>query len=105
MSVDVSSILSNVNLNALVPSSTDVINNLILGAGTSVVLAGLKSKAGADAMDPLGLFHKDAPPAPPAAVNNPNVVVGPTITASAFSALAPAAQAQLAASGVHIIAG
>lgn len=96
--VDVSSVLSNVNLNALLPSSGEILNNLALGAATSVVLAGIKTSAGKDALDPLGLFHgKES--------NNPSAVVGPTITASAFAMLPPATQAQLTASGVHIIAG
>lgn len=95
--VDVANVLSNVNLNSLLPSSTDVLNNIALGAATSVVLAGIKTSAGQQALDPLGLF--------PHPSNNPNAVQGATITASAFASLAPAAQAQLTASGVHIIAG
>ena len=37
--------------------------------------------------------------------NNPNAIVGATITASAFSSLPPAAQTQALASGIHIVAG
>lgn len=87
------------DLTNLIPSSQDIVQNVILGAGTSVVLAGLKSQAGGDAIDPLHLFHQNAPN------NNPNAVIGPTITASAFAALPPGSQQQLAASGVHIVAG
>jgi hypothetical protein len=87
------------DLTNLIPSSTDIVQNVILGAGTSVVLAGLKSQAGGDALDPLHIFHKDSPN------NNPNNTIGPTITASAFAALPPASQQQLAASGVHIVSG
>jgi len=100
MGFDLSSLSSlSSSIGSLIPSSADILQNVALGAATSVVLAGMKSSAGQDAIDPLGLFHKDAP------ANNPNAVVGPTITASAFATMAPAVQAQLAASGVHIIAG
>jgi hypothetical protein len=88
------------DLTNLIPSSSDILNQVILGAGTSVVLAGLKSQAGQSALDPLGLFHKETAPA-----NNPNAIVGPTITASAFAALPAATQTQLTAAGVHIVAG
>jgi hypothetical protein len=93
------------NIGSLLPSGSQLAENIALGAATSVVLAGVKSQGGQDALDPLHLFHKDAPPATPTQLNNPNVVIGPTITASAFASLPPATQAQLAASGVHIVAG
>lgn len=97
MGVNLTGIVGDVT--NLIPSSTDVLQQVIVGAGASVVLAGLKTSAGADAIDPLHIFHKDSPN------NNPNNIIGPTITASAFSALPPATQAQLAASGVHIVTG
>ena len=87
------------DLGNLIPSSTDVLQQVIVGAGASVVLAGLKTNAGMDALDPLHIIHKDTPN------NNPNNVVGPTITASAFSSLPPASQTQVLASGVHVVAG
>ena len=87
------------DLTNLIPSSTDHMQQVAIGAGASVVLAGLKSSAGMDAIDPLHIIHKDAPN------NNPNNIVGATVTASAFAALPPAAQASLSASGVHIVAG
>lgn len=100
MGLDLSSLSAlSSSLGSLIPSSSDVIQNVALGAATSIVLAGIKSSAGQDAIDPLGLFHKDAP------ANNPNAVVGPTVTASAYAAMPAAVQAQLAASGVHIVAG
>lgn len=100
MGFDVSSLSSlSSSLGNLIPSSSDILQNVALGAATSVVLAGMKSSAGQDAIDPLGLFHQHAP------ANNPNAMVGPTVTASAFAAMPPATQAQLAAAGVHIVAG
>lgn len=97
MSVNLTGVLSD--LSSAIPSSNDVLQQVLVGAGASVVLAGLKTNAGMDAIDPLHIIHKDTPN------NNPNNVVGPTITASAFGALPPAAQAQVLASGVHIVAG
>lgn len=99
------SALGPINLGAILPSTSDIATNLALGAATSVVLAGVKSNAGQDALDPLHLFHHDAPPPTPAQVNNPNVVVGPTATASALGALSPQGQAQFWASGGHLVAG
>jgi hypothetical protein len=104
MGLDLTSLSSlTSSLGALVPNSSDILQNVALGAATSVVMAGMKSQAGADALDPLQLFHKDAPQVSPA--NNPNAVVGATITASAFAALPAGTQAQLTAAGVHIVAG
>ena|SRR5438874_13009479 len=99
MSLDLSNFGGLVsNLGSLLPSQESIIQNVALGAATSVVIAGLKSDSGKNALDPLGLFHgREA--------NNPSSVVGPTVTASAFASLPPATQAQLAASGVHIVAG
>ena len=105
MNLDLNSV-SNA-LSSYMPSGNALVQNIALGAATSVVLAGLKQQVGSGAMDPLNLFpHPAAAPAAPAAQsNNPSAVVGPTITASAFASLPPATQAQLSASGVHIVAG
>ena len=88
------------DLTNLIPSSSDLIQQVILGAGAGVVLAGIKSSGGQDILDPLQIFHKNAPAGAPA-----NVVVGATVAASAFAAMPPAAQQALVAQGVHIIAG
>lgn len=97
MAVNLTGIVGD--LSSLIPSSTDVLQQVIIGAGATTVLAGLKTQAGMDAVDPLQIFHKDQPN------NNPNNIVGATITASAFAALPPAAQTQALASGVHIVSG
>lgn len=101
MTVALTGIVSD--LTNLIPSSSDLIQQMIIGAGASVVLAGVKTGAGQDALDPLHLFHKD--PAPVAPTNNPNMVVGASITASAFAAMPAASQTALLAAGVHIVAG
>lgn len=97
MGVNLTGVLSD--LSSAIPSSQDVLQQVMVGAGASVVLAGLKTNAGMDAIDPLHIIHKDTPN------NNPNNVVGPTITSSAFGALTPQARAQVLASGVHIVSG
>ncbi len=83
------------DLSSLIPSSSDVLQQVIVGAGASVVLAGLKTQAGVDAIDPLHIFHKDGG----------STIVGKTIPASAFNALDAAGKAQVLASGVSIVAG
>jgi len=82
------------DLSSAIPSSTDILQQVMIGAGASVVLAGLKSQSGLDAVDPLHIIHKDQPT---------SVVVGKTISAAAFSALSPAAQAQIMAGGYSIV--
>lgn len=95
--------LANVEstLSSLVPNTNDVLQSIAVSAASGVVLAGLKQQIGAGALDPLGLFSKSGA----AQANNPSAVVGPTVTASAFSALTPAAQAAVLAAGGHIVAG
>ena len=93
MAFDINSVLGG--LGSIVPSTNELANQIALGAATSVVLAGLKSSAGQDAVDPLHIFHKDGG----------STIVGKTIAASAFNALDAAGKAQVLASGVSIVAG
>jgi hypothetical protein len=89
-------------LGSLMPSGSSIIQQIALGAASGVVLSGLKAQvASGQIPDPLNLTGA----AHPAPANNPNQVVGPTVTASAFAQLPPAVQAQLTAAGVHIVAG
>lgn len=90
------------NLGSLMPSGSAIMENVLTGAAASVVLKGLQA-GGANTLDPLGLFPK--PAAAVAATNNPAVVTGPTITASAFASLPAASQGALLAAGAHIVAG
>lgn len=87
------------DLTNLIPSSSDILQQVLLGAGASVVLSGLKTSQGMDAIDPLHLIHKDAPN------NNPNNIIGATITASALAQLPPATQASVLAGGAHVVSG
>jgi hypothetical protein len=83
----------------LLPSNQELLQSIAVSAASGVVLAGIKQQLASGALDPLGLFQNQAPS------NNPNAITGPTVTASAFAALAPAVQAQLTAADVHIVAG
>lgn len=91
MAFDLSSVLGGVG--NILPSQNELVNNIVLGAVTSVVLSGLKSQSGQDALDPLHLFHKDGT----------STIVGKTISAAAFASLPPASQAMLMAQGYSIV--
>ncbi len=74
---------------------------VLLGAGASVVLAGLKTNAGVDAVDPLHIFHH--PAAADGAPGGTSSVVGKSITAAALGALPAATQAQILQQGYVIL--
>ena len=76
------------------PTNNDIANQVATGAIASVLLAGLKSQSGQDAIDPLHLIHPQGG----------STVVGKSITAAAFGALPPDAQAKILAAG-YVIAG
>ena len=105
-SLDLSS-LGNLTtqIGGLLPSGATIVEGLITGAAVSTVSKGLQA-GGASSLDPLGLFPRPAAAAAPVpATNNPNVVSGPTITASAFASLDAGSKASLLSAGVHIVAG
>ena len=91
MAFDLNSVLGN--LGNIIPSSNELVNNIALGAATSVVLSGLKSQGGQDAIDPLHIFHKDG---------SSTVIGGKTMSGAAFAALDPATKAQVLAAGYMI---
>ena len=99
MAVALTGILSD--LSSAIPSSSDILQQVIIGAGATTLLAGMKTSQGQDALDPLHLFHKDQV----SPSNNPNNIIGATITASAFSALPPASQQMMLSNGAHVVAG
>ena len=97
MGINLSSLSGLVSqLGNLLPSGASIVENLVVGAATNTVVKGLQA-GGADALDPLHLFPHPA--------NNPASVQSPTITASAFATLPPAAQATFLTAGGHIVAG
>jgi len=65
------------SLGAALPSSNELANQIVTGALASVVLAGFKSQAGQDAVDPLHIFHKDGT----------STIVGKTLPAATLSTL------------------
>lgn len=75
------------------PSNNDIMNQVVTGAAASVVLAGLKSNAGQDAVDPLHLFHKDGS----------STIVGKTLPASALATMGPDQIKALAAAGYSFV--
>lgn len=102
MALDLSSFSGlSQNLGNLMPSGNAIVENVLLGVASGVVMKGITAQMQGGAIpDPLHLSGS------PAAVNNnPAVTSGPTITASAYAALPPAVQAQLMGVGVHIVAG
>ncbi len=99
MALVLSGMLSD--LTSAIPSSGDILQQVMIGAAATTVLAGIKSSAGQDALDPFHLFHKDVV----SPTNNPNNIVGPTVTASAFAAMPAASQQMMLSNGVHVVAG
>lgn len=93
MAVNLTGVLSD--LASAIPSSSDVLQQVLLGAGASVVLAGLKTNAGLDAVDPLHIIHKDG---------TQTVSGGKSISAAAFAALPADAQSRVLAAG-YVVAG
>ena len=90
------------------PSATAIGQNLLLGAGTTIVMSGLQSSTGQNAIDPLHLiFHNPVTPATPATATTPATPAVPqtvsTISMQNFQALPQAMQAALIQAGYHII--
>ena len=99
MAVVLTGILSD--LSSVIPSSSDILQQLMIGAGASVILSGLKTQAGMDAVDPLHIIHKD--PATGAVVGS--TVTGKTIPQSLWALMTAPQQAQLSALGYTTVAG
>lgn len=99
MAVVLTGVLSD--LSSVIPSSSDVLQQLLVGAGASVVLAGLKTNAGMDAIDPLHIIHKD--PASGAVAGT--TITGKTVPQSLWALMSPQQQQQLASMGYTTVAG
>lgn len=93
----------------LIPSQGAVLDSLLAGAAGTVVLSGLKSGEGQDAVDPLHLFHHQPAPAVAGAAAPSSVsgVVsgGGVMTMSAFLALSPDNQKLIQSMKYTIIPG
>lgn len=86
----------------LLPSSNDLVQQLIAGAAGTVVLSGLKSSEGQDAIDPLHLWHKPATKDTPA---TQGVVQGQVMTMTKFMSLSADQQKVIQAMNFTIIPG
>ncbi len=92
---------------AAMPSSSAIAQSVATGAIGTVILSGLQSQGGQNALDPLHLIFKPnttttvaATTTAPAATTSAPV---PTISAASFATLPAAVQNTLIAQGVHII--
>lgn len=79
---------------AALPSPSAIAGAAMTSAAGSIIVSGLQSSAGQNALDPLHLIFKPA---------QPNGAPTPTISAAAFAALPPTSQAELLQAGVHIV--
>lgn len=80
-----------------------ILDNLVVGAGGTLLLSGLQTQAGQDAIDPAHLFHKPATATSPAITGV--VQGGNVMTMSKFMALTPDQQKMIQAIGYTIIPG
>ena len=86
----------------LLPSQNELLQQLIAGAAGTVVISGLQSASGQDAIDPLHIYHKPATQSSPAAQG---VVQGKVMTMSQFLALSDDNKKMVQAMGFTIIPG
>ena len=94
------------DLTNLLPSSGDLLQQVILGAGVGVIMSGLKTNAGLDAVDPLHLIPRPAKPATattPAVPATIQTVVGKTVSGSVFASLTPAIQDRMMSQGYTVV--
>lgn len=87
----------------LVPAQGDILNQLLTAAAGTVVISGLQSAAGQNAVDPLHLFHSPATATAPASTGA--VSGGQVMTMSSFLALNPDQQKMIQALKYTIIPG
>lgn len=109
MALDLTGALGDVSNLASSVSLQDIAGTLLAGAAGTVVLSGLKSQAGLDAIDPLHIIHKPAQPATdttPATPAATSVVQGPGVmTMSKFMALTADQQKMIQMMGYTIVPG
>jgi hypothetical protein len=87
------------SVGALLPSTNQLLQSLVAGAVGTVVVSGLKSGSGQDALDPMHWFHHPES-------NTTGVVQGSNvITMSKFMALTPDQQKMFQALNYTIIPG
>jgi len=102
MALALSGIFSDIGNLAGSVSGQDIVQSILAGAAGTVVISGLKSQGGQDAVDPLHLFHHNPPAGAPTATG---VVQGNVITMSKFMALTPDQQKMFVALNYTVIPG
>lgn len=91
-------------------SAQDVLSNMIIGAGGTLLISGLQTQQGQNAVDPLHIFiHNPAPTSAPASSGGTVTGVvqggGGVITMSQFMALSPDGQKTVQALKYTIVPG
>ncbi len=88
------------------PSASAIAAQVATGVAGTVILSGLQSEGGQNALDPLHLIFKpNTTTSAAATATTPAVVTStatPTVSAAAFAAMTPAQQASVLAAGAHI---
>ena len=103
MGMNLTGIFGSIGNLASSVSAQDVLTGILTTTAGTVVLSGLQSPGGQDAVDPLHLFHKPATASSPAATG---VVSGPGVMPmSKFLALTPDQQKVIEALNYTIIPG
>ena len=102
MALNLSGVFGDIGNLAVSVSGQDIVQSILAGAAGTVVISGLKSQGGQDAVDPLHLFHHNPPAGGPPATG---VVQGNVITMSKFMALTPDQQKMFSALNYTVIPG
>ena len=102
MGLALSGIFSDIGNLAGSVSGQDIVQSILAGAAGTVVISGLKSQGGQDAVDPLHLFHHNPPAGGSPATG---VVQGNVITMSKFMALTPDQQKMFVALNYTVVPG
>lgn len=108
MALNLTGVFSDIGNLAGSVSGQDVLNSILAGAAGTVVISGLQSPSGQDAVDPLHIFHRPATAATNSAPAQPastGVVQGQVMTMTKFMSLSPDQQKMIQAMNFTIIPG
>ena len=109
MALNLTGVFSDIGNLAGSFSGQDLLNSVIAGAAGTVVLSGLQTQAGQNAVDPLHIFIHNPAGSAAGGANNPpavsGVVQGQVMTMSKFLSLSPDNQKVIQAMGYTIIPG
>ena len=97
------------DITSLIPSQSAILDSVLAGTAGTVIIAGMKSKEGQGALDPLHLFYHQPEAPTPGAVASPAVSGavqgGGVMTMSQFLALSPDNQKMIEGLKYTIIPG